>query len=381
MQTRIGPNGRILVKVSTNEIYEGFFEIPDDITAIDEGAFKNCLNLQEITIPDNVLTIGEEAFEGCKNLEKVRLSNNLVSIGHSAFADCCSIEQMDIPDSVTAIDPFAFAGCRKLKSIKLPVRLSSLFSNAFDGCENLTEVTLPEGLLTMGWQVFGYCTRLEKIHLPMGLTLIPSFTFTSCVALKEIDIPKGVRSIGSRAFSGCINLKQISIPEGIETIAADAFLNSGVETIFIDSSNEEERVRITNLLPNDLKDKVVMFSKSELLELLDKELRRIINAPEANPLYSLMPRLVQNDFPELPNEILVKINPFLNRNTDCYKKALAAIKDVPLPRIRAGEKGKRDYEDKIKKIVNDCIINGEPSESAESDSYSFFLKALTATAA
>ncbi|KTC85746.1 hypothetical protein Ldro_2071 [Legionella drozanskii LLAP-1] len=377
MQTRIGPNGRILVKVSTNEINEGSFEIPDDITAIDNSAFRELRDLQEITIPDNVLTIGEEAFQGCKNLKKVRLSNNLTSIGSSAFVSC-GIEQIDIPDSVTMIDAFAFSDCRKLKSIQLPERLSFLGNYAFDRCENLTEVTFSEGLLSMGWSVFGYCTRLEKIHLPMGLTSIPHFAFLGCVALKEIDIPQGVSSIDSQAFKGCINLKQISIPESIVTIAADAFLNSGVETIFIDSSNEEERVRITNLLPNDLKDKVVMFSKSELLELLNEELRRIINAPEANPLYSLMPRLVQNDFPELPNELLVKINPFLNRNTDCYQKALAAIKKVPLPRIRAGEKGKRDYEDKIKKIVNDCIMNGEPSES---DSYSFFLKALTATAA
>ncbi|KTC85743.1 hypothetical protein Ldro_2068 [Legionella drozanskii LLAP-1] len=390
MQTRIGPNGRILVKVSKNEIHEGSFEIPDDITAIDDKAFRNLRDLQEITIPDNVLTIGEEAFQGCKNLKKVRLSNNLTSIGSSAFVNC-GIEQIDIPDSVTIIDAYAFAEC-KLKSIKLPASLNFLGFKAFDGCENLTEVIFPEGLFSKGWPVFGYCPRLEKIHLPMGLTSIPSFTFTSCVALKEIDIPQGVSSIDSQAFNGCINLKQISLPEGIETIAADAFPNSGVETIFIDSSNEEERVRIANLLPTDLKDKVVMYSKTELLELLDQELRRIINAPQANPLYSLMPLLVHNGLPKLPNEILVKINLFLDRNADCYQNALAAIKNVPLPRIRAGEKGKRDYEDKIKKIVNDCIANGEPikkivndcivnGEPSESDSYSFFLKALTATAA
>ncbi|KTD39395.1 hypothetical protein Lnau_0162 [Legionella nautarum] len=376
MRTRIGPNGLILVKVDNDEINEdGSFDIPEDIAEIDERAFVGCMRLIELNMPDSVLTIGDEAFDNCKNLKKVGLSNHLISIGFAAFAGC-GIEQLDIPDSVTGINGFAFSGCKDLTSIKLPVNLNSLPFNVFDGCENLEEVILPEKLLSIGTSAFGYCNRLKKISLPIGLTVICNYLFTRCIALEEVVIPEGVTLIDSRVFNGCIALKQVSIPESITSIKADAFLNSEVEVIFIDTSNEEERTRIANLLPTNLKTKVVMYSRSELTELWGKELRRIIDTAAANPLYSLMPKLVKSGLSELPNEVLVHINQFLGPNNPCYQEAVAAIKRVPLPRIQDGEEGKRAYKERIEKIVNDCIKYGKPSES-----YSFQLTALTATAA
>lgn len=358
MNTRNTPDGgSILLKVFNHDLNEdGFFDTPDDL-----------------------VEINGEAFVGCVNLKRVKLYNNLISIGFGAFAQCENIEQMDIPDSVTKIDAFAFQSCSGLKRINLGTGLVSLGGSTFDGCENLTEVTLPEGLRSIGMLAFAYCKRLKNITLPMGLTTIRYGTFEYCFALEEIDIPQGVTAIESLAFKNCTALKQISIPEGIQSIAQDAFLNSGLETIFIDSMNEKERERIINLLPNDLKDKVVSYTKFELLELLGQKLSRIIGAAKTNPLHSLRPFLVHSGLPFLPNEILVKINEDLGSDNLCYQKALAAIKAVPLPKAQAGEEGKRAYEAKIEKIVNDCILTGEPTE--ETNSYSFLLKALTATAA
>jgi hypothetical protein len=357
MNIRNAPKGgSILVKVLNHEINEdGSFDTPDELVEIDEDAFVDCVNLK-----------------------RVKLYNNLICIGFGAFAQCENIEQMDIPDSVTKINAFAFQSCRGLKRINLGTGLVSIGGSAFDGCENLTEVTLPEGLSSIGMLAFDRCIRLKKINLPMGLTTIRFRTFQYCFALEEIDIPLGVTAIESLAFKNCTALKQISLPEGIQTIAEDAFLNSGLETIFIDSRDEKERARIINLLPNDLKDKVVSYTKFELFELLGQKLSRIIGAVKTNPLHSLRPFLIHSGLPFLPNEILVKINEELGSDNLCYQKALTAIKAVPLPKAQSGEKGKRAYEAKIEKIVNDCIINGEPTEETN---YSFLLKAIIATAA
>ena len=45
--------------------------IPDTVTAIGNGAFKNQTEITSITIPASVTSIGENAFENCTGLEKI----------------------------------------------------------------------------------------------------------------------------------------------------------------------------------------------------------------------------------------------------------------------------------------------------------------------
>ena len=42
--------------------------IPDGVTDIGNGAFKNCLSITSITWPGSVKSIAGNAFEGCKGL-------------------------------------------------------------------------------------------------------------------------------------------------------------------------------------------------------------------------------------------------------------------------------------------------------------------------
>lgn len=327
MEIRNDSQGRVLVKVLDNEMDEGgSFDVPDDIVSIDI-----------------------EAFMCCTNLKRAKLFDNLNFIGNGAFSDCVNMEQIDIPDSVTWIDSFAFRNCEGLKKVNLGTGLQSIGDSAFNSCENLTEITLSEGIRWIGSAIFAHCKRLKKINLPMSLNSIPAVAFENCIALEEIDIPQGVNSIGSMAFQNCTALKQISIPESILSIAPDAFSNTGLETIFIDSTDEKERARIISLLPDDLKEKVVIYSKSELLKLLRQELYRIIDSPILNPLYPHMPFLIHAGLPYLPHEILVKINENLGSANLHYQNALTAIKAIPLPKAQTGEEGKRSYELKIKR--------------------------------
>lgn len=47
--------------------------IPNSVTSIGEGAFKNCVNLTSVAIPNSVTYIGKGAFEGCEKLESITL--------------------------------------------------------------------------------------------------------------------------------------------------------------------------------------------------------------------------------------------------------------------------------------------------------------------
>ncbi|KTC87153.1 leucine-rich repeat domain-containing protein [Legionella drozanskii] len=349
-------DGSTLLEVNENDIKNGFFEIPIGVTIIGRKVFSRCVNLQQITIPEGVSSIPRGAFSWCSNLQQINIPESVTSIGDEAFLGCQNLQQITIPESVTSIGDKAFAFCHNLLQINIPESVTSFGDSAFLDCRNLQQITIPEGVISIG-----------------------RWTFAQCKSLKQITIPDSVTSIGDEAFERCESLQQIIIPENITSIGAGAFnYCKNLQSILINGFDESKRERIIQLMPEDLRNKVVIYSGGELTKLWDKELRRITNAPEANPLYSRMPRMVQAGLPELPNEVLVKVNQFVGSNNVCYKQALAAIKDVPLPIIQDGKEGKQAYETKIKNIVDNCIRHGQPSDP---NNYSFLLNALTATAA
>ena len=92
--------------------------IPDGVTHIPDGAFKNGHLIKEVILPASLETIGGSAFRQCTSLETVTfLGNNLTSIGCSAFRQCTSLEHIAIPDGVTSIGDSAFDGCTSLEHI------------------------------------------------------------------------------------------------------------------------------------------------------------------------------------------------------------------------------------------------------------------------
>ena len=113
--------------------------IPDGVTSIEHGAFRNCRSLTSITIPDSVTSIGRYAFSDCIRLTSVTIGNGVTSIGQQAFSNCSSLTSITIPNSVTSIgdDYFGggtFSGCSSLTSITIPDSVTSIVGrNAFDG--------------------------------------------------------------------------------------------------------------------------------------------------------------------------------------------------------------------------------------------------------
>jgi len=91
--------------------------IPEGVTAIGLGAFRDCTSLTSVTIPDSVKEIGICAFEGCTSLVSVNIPEGVKEIGNCAFEGCTSLASVTIPESVTKIGSYAFKGCTSLKEI------------------------------------------------------------------------------------------------------------------------------------------------------------------------------------------------------------------------------------------------------------------------
>ena len=319
-----------LIHVTNQDIESnGFFRIPEGVTSIDNYAFYDCTNLKQIIIPDCVTSIGKKAFEGCRSLEQICIPEGVTLINEGVFWGCKNLKQIHIPGSVTTIDKYAFQGCK----------------------------------------------NLEQVHLPESLKSLGPFAFYNCNNLKQIRIPDSVTEIRG-LFNRCANLKEIRISENLISIAKGTFIRcSSLETIAINSSDESKKEKICQLLPEELKNKVVLNSEEPYHNLVKHELNRLRNTPEIYPFY----RYVNWDtdcFWWATPELIVYIsrqdiaNPY-------YRKACQQIENVPWPLIKEGEKKFCSYAEEIKRIVDNCIakaieFKGPPPPLDKRYSLSFF---------
>ena len=86
-------------------------KLPKNLKEIRGNTFENCTSLTSIEIPDSVTRIGAHAFRGNTNLTNVYISENskLEEIGSSAFRECYDLDEITIPPNVY-VNERAFKG-------------------------------------------------------------------------------------------------------------------------------------------------------------------------------------------------------------------------------------------------------------------------------
>ena len=88
--------------------------IPETVTNIREGAFKNCSSVKNVTVKAALTTLNQEVFCDCSSLETAVLPNGLSRIDVLAFGNCTALIRVDIPKSVTSIADSAFRNDKNL---------------------------------------------------------------------------------------------------------------------------------------------------------------------------------------------------------------------------------------------------------------------------
>lgn len=114
--------------------------INDGITSIGANAFKNCVNLTDVTMPASITQIGNKAFFGCKKLPSVNIPYGVTEIGNEAFAGCIALSEINLPGSVTMVGAKAFKGCKGLVKIRIPESVSSIGTETFKDCPLITKI-------------------------------------------------------------------------------------------------------------------------------------------------------------------------------------------------------------------------------------------------
>lgn len=112
--------------------------IPDSVTSIEDYAFNNCLDLENVTISGSAITsIGNYAFDNCTNLTSITIPEGVTTIGDYAFRNCYLLESIIVPDTITKIGKAAFSECLNLESITIPKSVTSIGSNLLKNSGNI----------------------------------------------------------------------------------------------------------------------------------------------------------------------------------------------------------------------------------------------------
>ncbi len=250
----------------------GPFEIPDTITSIGAGVFKDRKALTSITIPGGVTSIGEGAFQNCTMLEEVVFKDGTadLTIGKDAFNGCwCEqFTSIEIPARCKSIGQAAFKDSYSLATITLNEGLTQIDDEAFMNCYALTEITIPATCLKVGkynnkdvfqssdvfnMVVESWSTRfsmLTAINVADGNTAFKSVggvlyllngtnaeTLIVCPAAKvgSVEIAATVKTIKAKAFQNTRNLTEVTFADGFSgtgfKIEENAFTNSSITKI------------------------------------------------------------------------------------------------------------------------------------------------------
>lgn len=190
-------------------------ELPQSLEKIGTSAFRECINLTEITIPSNVSELGD-AFDSCYSLNSVTIETKKLGkdgCGPAGIFYGCNISKVVFPEGITYIPDCLFDGAGFVAgmSITIPASVTEIGEDAFRSASNLSEIIFEgDKVVAIGAYAFSR-TAIKKFEIPKNVKVINKYTFFLCTNLEEITIPANVTTIGEQAFARCKNLSSVTI--------------------------------------------------------------------------------------------------------------------------------------------------------------------------
>ncbi len=235
-----GPFGQL--SAYKGDGFTGQLYIPDSVTVIETGAFRDCSKLTSLTFGSGsrLETIHTSAFEHCTSLgNHLSIPDSVTQIGKTAFSEC-GFSGLTLGAGLKGIGANAFYDCAGMTgSLTLPSGLESL--GGFNGCSGFTgSIEIPDSVTEILDYAFARCSGLDgTLSLPSGLKTIGKHAFKECGNLSgELEIPSGVTEIEERVFSGCGKITgELLLPENIRKIASSAFENCSSLTSIVFGGN------------------------------------------------------------------------------------------------------------------------------------------------
>ena len=190
--------------------------VPDYVTELGAGAFKNCTALQALKLPASITAIPDEAFRGCTALTALECEGEIIKIGEHCFTDC-NPAVLRLYEGALYLEgdtPYTWlitVADETVSNCTVHPQTKHIADQAFAGCKNLKTVSIPEtgNLISIGKRAFSECSSLEEIVIPEGITVIDAHTFDGCTALATVHLPASLTHIEVGGFDHCPALTNV----------------------------------------------------------------------------------------------------------------------------------------------------------------------------
>lgn len=118
------------------------------VTEISHGAFANDKEIKKLTLPKTLKNINPNAFNSSA-IESVYISPGVETIDDGAFKNCEKLKEISLLEGLSRIGCGAFSRCDNLVSITIPDSVTSLSDSVFDFCMSLKEIHIGSGLTSI----------------------------------------------------------------------------------------------------------------------------------------------------------------------------------------------------------------------------------------
>lgn len=235
---------------------ESVYKVPESVSRIAEGAFRNNLSLQRIDLTENnkLSYIGPYAFYGCSSLigtvddtEKGFYVKNLVKIANYAFAYSGIIEFSLAQENVLSyIGKEAFADCHRLKYMSIGSDTSEIDSTAFNFCYALQSFSITGEETNLKYKVVDgvlYSSENADGHFN-AIYLYPAGKMaTEYAIVKEVEDADGqsytvVNHISDYAFFYS-NIAALFVPDTITSVSSTAIIVPGLSYVRFETLDEK----------------------------------------------------------------------------------------------------------------------------------------------
>ncbi len=266
------------------------------LTAINAGAFRDCMSLQSVRLPYTLRFIRRDAFRHTA-IERFIIPGAVAGLGDHFMEDCPALEtvifESRLPQNNMTAESVPFVNCPKLTTIFVPgycidqlkagkqlkesgmdlKTADSLFTISYtyrlwlewyaafplmtdhiqfadpvahdicirrwdrDGDRELS-IEEAEAVETLGtaFTANPNITSFDELRFFTGVTELRRSAFDECASLKSVSLPSSLKVIESYAFNKCVSLKSITLPKHLERLENYAFQFCDLEEIYIPAS-------------------------------------------------------------------------------------------------------------------------------------------------
>lgn len=153
--------------LSVRASVSGAYSVPAGTKAIAEDAFFQCTKITDINIPNSVTGIYNGAFRNCSALKNITVASDngkysaqsgILYSKDGSNLICCPVSNtvltLNLNNNVKSIADYAFYGNKSVTSIALSDSVNSIGEYAFYDCNNLSKIEIPANVKYIGEWAF-----------------------------------------------------------------------------------------------------------------------------------------------------------------------------------------------------------------------------------